>query len=198
MRRLGNAMAAVLMLVGFHTAPASAEETWVLPPGASDAPPVSGGWLDEPHRLESFASFAYGDEGEFATAHLGVDLPVGEGPFSVAPQLVAGAAWNTDDKTVGVYGFDLMGRWHPGGPRRFGVFLEAGAGLQYTGPASLPRTGTHANFRLRAGVGGEVRVADRVDLIAGVGWLHVSNANLLEPNNGHDGPMFYLGVRLGF
>ena len=152
--------------------------------------------------FELYPAFATGDEGEFYTLSLGIDHRPADSPFSISPQLVLGAATNTDDDTVAVLGFDLMGRYHltppPTADAPLAFFVEAGAGVQYTGPTSLPRTGTHANFRLRAGLGGAYRLSPRHALLAGVNLFHVSNANLLEPNNGHDGPFFYLGLRLAF
>ena len=152
--------------------------------------------------FEVYPSFAYGDEGEFLTLSAGIDYRPPQSNFSIAPQLVLGAARNTDEVDVGVFGFDLMGRYHltkpPTAAAPLGLYLEAGAGLQYTGPESFPRTGTHFNFRLRGGVGVSYRLNDCGGLLAGVNWFHVSNGNLLTPNNGHDGPLFYLGLRFGF
>ena len=192
----------LLSILPLAVAAASQAETW-----DADAPVVAAETIDplstsDSLALELYPAFAYGDEGEFATLSVGVDRRFTGTHFSIAPQLVLGAARNTDEETVGVYGFDLMGRYHFTEPLSaaspLGVYLEAGAGLQYTGPTSLPRTGTHFNFRLRAGAGAAYRLTDRCALLGGVNWFHVSNGNLLTPNNGHDGPLFYLGLRLGF
>ncbi|MEM6853844.1 MAG: acyloxyacyl hydrolase [Planctomycetota bacterium] len=145
-------------------------------------------------RPEAFLSFAYGDEGEVLAAHVGAAYefdPVNR--VEVVPQLGVGVAQNTDDDRPAITFFDLQMRWTAWEYEGWEAFLEWGAGLQYVGPESFPRSGTHANGRLRAGAGVRYFLEDRADLIAGVGWLHMSNANVLDVNVGHDGPMFYLG-----
>ena len=192
----------LLLILAFAPAAASQAETWDAGTPVVEMEPSDQGTGSDRLALEVYPAFAYGDEGEFATLSVGVDRRLHDTGFSIAPQLVLGAARNTDEETVGVYGFDLMGRYHFTEPLSaaspLGVYLEAGAGLQYTGPTSLPRTGTHLNFRLRAGAGAAYRLTDRCALLGGVNWFHVSNGNLLTPNNGHDGPLFYLGLRMGF
>ncbi len=158
------------------------------PPPMLDAEPVR--W-----RPEAFIAFAYGDEGEVLAAHVGAAYefdPVNR--VEVVPQLGFGVAQNTDDDRPMISSFDLQMRWTAWERDGWEGFLEWGGGLQYVGPESFPRSGTHANGRLRAGAGVRYFLEDRADLIAGVGWLHMSNANVLDVNVGHDGPMFYLGL----
>jgi hypothetical protein len=149
---------------------------------------------------EMFFAFAYGDEGETYALHVGTEVRpfYDEQDFVVAPQLVFAAANNTDDAWSALTGFDLQLRFYQEPIGNFDWFFEAGAGVQYVGPESYPRSGTHANFRLRAGVGTRYALDDGPDLIAGIGWLHMSNANALQPNVGHDGPMIYLGLNWDF
>ncbi|MEM9419599.1 MAG: acyloxyacyl hydrolase [Planctomycetota bacterium] len=146
-------------------------------------------------RPESFVSFAYGDEGGAVQAHIGASYefdPIYR--VEVVPQLGFGVAQNTDQDRPLITSFDLQMRWTPWEYDGWEAFLEWGAGLQYVGPESMPRSGTHANGRLRAGVGIRYYLEERMDLLAGAGWLHMSNGNALQPNVGHDGPMFYLGL----
>ncbi|MBB6430373.1 acyloxyacyl hydrolase [Algisphaera agarilytica] len=150
-------------------------------------------------RPESFVSFAYGDEGGAVQAHVGASYefdPVNR--VEVVPQLGFGVAQNTDQDRPWITSFDLQMRWTPWEYDGWEAFLEWGAGLQYVGPESMPRSGTHANGRLRAGVGIRYDLEERMDLLAGAGWLHMSNGNALQPNVGHDGPMFYLGLSWRF
>ena len=150
--------------------------------------------------FELYPAFATGDEGEFYTLSLGVDHRPADSPFSISPQLVLGGATNTDDDTV------ARPRLRPDGaattsPRPLPPTppspssSKPARAFSTPAPTSLPRTGTHANFRLRAGLGAAYRLSPRHALLGGVNLFHVSNANLLEPNNGHDGPLFYLGLR---
>ena len=173
-------------------------------------PAVDGGDAAAGWRPEAFASFAWGDEGEVFAVHAGAERWLDDiGGWAVAPQLTLGIAQNTDDDRPLLTGFDLQFRRYLGSaglgggsdgsepeasPGGWRWFLEAGAGAQYVGPESLPRRGTHANFRLRGGVGARYDLNDQLGLIAGINWLHMSNANLLPGNNGHDGPMVYLGL----
>lgn len=165
---------------------------------AADAEVAPEAWEDEASagwRPEAFASFAGGDEGEVFGLHIGAEHWVSEDEgFAVAPQLTLGIAQNTDDDRPLLTGFDLQFRWHRWEVRGWDLFLEAGAGVQYVGPESFPRRGTHVNGRLRGGVGARYALDDRFDLIGGVNWLHMSNANILPENNGHDGPMVYFGL----
>ncbi len=153
----------------------------------------------EPWRTEKFMSFAYGDEGELYTAHFGWEKRFGSSEqYAIAPQFALALAENTDDEIVLVNAFDLVLRQYVYQAEDLGMFLEIAGGLQYTGPESYPRSGTHANFRLRGGAGMNYRLDENLDLLAGVNWFHISNANVLDPNVGHDGPMLYLGLRCSY
>ena len=203
---LGRALLLTLpiLLGGFVTSRAVAEVPATETPSPSPGDPADGPELeDRPEagvwRPESFFAFAYGDEGETYTLHVGAEWnPAESGGFAVAPQLVFGAANNTDDVWSALSGFDLQLRWYQRPIGAWDWFFEAGAGVQYVGPQSYPRSGTHWNGRLRAGVGARYACDDRLDLLMGVGWLHMSNGNALQPNVGHDGPMFYLGISKTF
>lgn len=172
-------------------------EPWAAPNPAETTPsrPVEQEPGNTSWRPEAFLAFAYGDEGEVLSAHVGAAYefdPVNR--VEIVPQLGFGVAQNTDDDRPVISSFDLQMRWTPWEHEGWEAFLEWGAGLQYVGPESFPRSGTHANGRLRAGAGVRYFLEERADLIAGVGWLHMSNGNALDPNVGHDGPMFYLGL----
>ena len=149
-------------------------------------------------RPEAFVSFAFGDEGQLAAAHVGAERMLDDYPkWGIVPQLGLGPGRNVDEDYTVFTSFDLVLRRYVGepAPGEWEMFYEAGAGLQYTGPSSFPSDGTHFNGRLRLGFGGRYIIEDRVDLIAGLNWLHMSNGNAIQPNVGHDGPMFYFGVQ---
>ena len=164
------------------------------PPSAEDAD------LSAPWRPEAFVSFAFGDEGQLASAHVGAERMLDDFPkWGIVPQLGLGPGRNVDEDYTVFTSFDLVLRRYVGepAPGEWEMFYEAGAGLQYTGPSSFPSDGTHFNGRLRLGFGGRYVVEDRVDLIAGLNWLHMSNGNAIQPNVGHDGPMFYFRRAVG-
>ena len=160
--------------------------------------------VQPPPTYELFFAANHGDEGESYAVHLGCLHPVtADSDWSWNPQLLLGGTQNTAEEPSAIAGFDLMLRWTPGQSEpdpadRFDWFVELGAGVQYTGPESFPQFGTHANGRLRAGLGATWQAGDDTYLVAGLGWLHMSNGNVFDVNVGHDGPMGYLGLRFGF
>ena len=185
----------LLLLLSVMHARAQESEPQPLDPPLDLAQPL----LESQWQPESFFAFAYGDEGETYALHVGSEWRGHPNPdFRIAPQLVFAAANNTDDAWSALTGFDLQLRFYQEPVGSLEWFFEIGAGIQYVGPESFPRSGTHLNGRLRAGIGGRYQANDRVDLLAGLGWLHMSNGNALQPNVGHDGPMAYLGVSVDF
>jgi opacity protein-like surface antigen len=163
---------------------------------AAGAAPGPG--LDAGHpRLEVFAGPSSGDEGNLFAGHVGLEFVAAEAlGFAVAPQFGIASSDNVDDDQGVIASLDLMLRWYPLRLGRFSTFIEAGPGIQYAGSTSFPASGTHANFRLRAGIGARWQVAERWDVTAGYNWLHMSTGNVLEPNVGHDGPIYTLGAAM--
>lgn len=202
-------VAVALGLLGLPMAGRCVAQAAEPPPGSADPPAPS--WVDEPAyppgeridsgpasspwRPEAFVAFATGDEGEVLAAHVGAAYlfdPVNR--VEVVPQLGFGVAQNTDDDRPLISSFDLQFRWTKWERDGWEVFFEGGGGLQYVGPESFPRSGTHFNGRLRAGVGARYELEERFEFIGGINWLHMSNGNALPNNVGHDGPMFFLGL----
>jgi hypothetical protein len=146
-------------------------------------------------RMEGYVMRASGDEGRLAGAHLGMEFVAAERlGVTVTPQIGLARGRNVEDDLSLISSADLQVRWYFLRLSRFGLFVDAGAGIQYSATRSLPASGAHFNFRLRAGVAGRVRLTPRWDLLAGYNWLHMSTANVLIPNVGHDGPMHFVGA----
>ncbi|MEO0973799.1 MAG: acyloxyacyl hydrolase [Pseudomonadota bacterium] len=146
-------------------------------------------------KLDTFIVGANGDEGDLVAAHVGLEYTAAPRlGITVAPQLSVSRAQNTQDDTVAIVAADIQLRWYGLRAGRLASFIEAGAGAQYTGQRSFPASGTHFNFRLRAGLGARVAVTPRWEVLSGYNWLHMSNGNALTPNVGHDGPMYFIGA----
>ena len=54
------------------------------------------------------------------------------------------------------------------------------------------------NFTPQIGFGGTVRIDDRLRLMAGVRWFHVSNGQTADSNPGVDMIAGYLGLTMPF
>ncbi len=146
-------------------------------------------------RLDTFVATGNGDEGEFRGAHVGVEfLAAPRMRVSITPQ--AGLLWaqNVEGNESLLAALDLQFRWYYLEWEAAALYLEGGGGLQYTTPKSFPATGTHLNGRLRFGAGARIALPAGLRLVGGYNWLHMSNGNALDPNVGHDGPMYYLGL----
>ncbi|MBI1372792.1 MAG: outer membrane beta-barrel protein [Phycisphaera sp.] len=106
-----------------------------------------------------------------------------------------------NDNSAGV-GFNLLGRWHflKRNDDKIKVFVEAGAGLAYFNDNTPGPEGTHFNFTPQGGVGVKWRFADNIGLIAGVRYLHISNANIhgSDRNPGIDSIGGYGGLTIDF
>ncbi len=75
-------------------------------------------------------------------------------------------------------------------------YVDGGAGLQQQ---STEFSGyRHFNFRLLAGVGGMLRISDRVSMMGGIRYLHISDGGIKGGGGGYDGPMFYTGAMFRF
>jgi hypothetical protein len=75
------------------------------------------------------------------------------------------------------------------------LFLDVSSGPMQASN-EVPIGGTHFNFITRAGVGMTHRVDERIELIVGLHWFHISNARLHgeDENPGNDGIEAYVGL----
>jgi len=94
-------------------------------------------------------------------------------------------------------GLDLLLRWHflNSDDHRFSLFAEGGAGLLWL-DSNFPVSGTRQNFTPQAGVGVMWEALENVNLMGGVRWHHISNADKTgsDRNPGYDGVMIFAGL----
>jgi hypothetical protein len=105
------------------------------------------------------------------------------------------ASQDPDDAWGG--GGGALLRWHFLQRERFTIFAEAGCGLLAT-DGRLPSEGTEINFTPRVSVGATVELNATTQLLARVGWLHVSNAQTGDENSGIDALAVGLGLSFAF
>jgi len=105
------------------------------------------------------------------------------------------------DDSAGI-GFNLLARWHllKNGDETLALYIEGGAGLAQFNHRTPGPEGTHFNFTPQAGVGVKWKCADRIGIIAGVRYLHISNANIDggDRNPGIDAIGGYGGITIDF
>jgi hypothetical protein len=63
----------------------------------------------------------------------------------------------------------------------FSVLIDFGPGLMET-DHRFPASGTDFNFFFKTGVGAQIHLSDRTDLLTGVRYLHISNARMDGPD----------------
>ena len=90
----------------------------------------------------------------------------------------------------------MMFRWHFYRIERFSIYLEGGAGFQQA-TTEFP-SDSHFTFRPQAGMGATLRIDEKIFLMGGARWLHISNAGTSDINEPWDGAMVYLGLMFSF
>jgi hypothetical protein len=131
----------------------------------------------------------------------------------IVPSATVGAGWYARDTfaigiEAGGYGF-LHGTGHdtPGvnlsaflrhhfiDTPRYTVYFDVFFGPTYT-DTKTPGGGTHLNYLTRFGVGSTVPIDERLDLMAGIRWFHLSNANIHgeDENPSLNGVQYYVGL----
>lgn len=149
-------------------------------------------------RFETYGSAVGGDpgKGEMYALHAGVEYFLRD-YLALSTTLFGAYVRSGIDDNGGAGGFDLVLRRHVPGSADDSVslFVDAGAGCQQQSTNfSGPR---HFNFRLIVGVGATFALGDRWGLIAGIRYLHISDAGIEGGGGGYDGPMGYAGVTFG-
>ena len=150
--------------------------------------------------FQTNAAAAIGDKkGDQFDLHTGVGYFFADG-WSFNVEVLGGTVDPRDDDKGVVGGFDLLLRWHflrDQQAGRWSLYLASGAGFQQAS-TNFP-SDSHHNFRLNfLDLGGTLNVHDNIDLMAGVRYLHVSNAGTSEHNDGLDAAMPYAGLMIGF
>ena len=152
---------------------------------------TQGSWL-----VEAFGAAGVGDgDGSLYTGHLSVTWFFADG-LGVAAQPFAGYIDGEFDDTA-VAGLDVLLRWFPVREKSWALFLEGGSGAHYAFPDSFPDGGSHFNFRPMAGLGVLAQLGP-VTASAGARYLHISNGNITQPNQGWDGFLLHAGLAIPF
>jgi hypothetical protein len=102
-----------------------------------------------------------------------------------------------DDAVAG--GVGLRFRHHFLIRDRFTLFADAGGHL-FEADSRVPRRGTNFNFTTDAGVGATFRLRERLHLITGIHYFHLSNARISgkEQNPGINAVEGYVGLMFHF
>jgi hypothetical protein len=119
--------------------------------------------------------------------------------FSVNAEARTLYADQDDGRDTTVYALDLLIRHHLVRGDGWSLFVNASAAVSQS-LYRIPAGGTHFNFMEEAGVGATYRVADRVHLIGGVRYWHLSNARIEggDRNPALNGFGGYLGLMFTF
>lgn len=90
-------------------------------------------------------------------------------------------------------------RWHFLKRENWSLFADMGIGVLGT-TDHVPPDGTSLNFMPRAGLGFTRQIDERLRLIGGVRWHHISNARTRgdERNPSRDAPQVYVGLVVPF
>lgn len=96
-------------------------------------------------------------------------------------------------------GLDLTLRYHFFQLDRFTLFGDLSGGIAQANRI-VPPGGTYFNFTAQLGIGATWRIAERVDLVAGFNYFHLSNAAIRGINRNPDlnAAQPYLGVMFRF
>ncbi|MGF1602910.1 MAG: acyloxyacyl hydrolase [Thermosynechococcaceae cyanobacterium] len=89
---------------------------------------------------------------------------------------------------------DLIGRWHILREKNWSFFVDGGAGIIGTTSRVPLVGGSRFNFTPQVGGGLSFKLPKQRRLLVGVRWLHISNADLYEPNTGLDSVYGWVGV----
>jgi hypothetical protein len=151
------------------------------------------------HTWQTYASVAAGDygKGEMYALHVGYGYFLWDYLSVNVDLLGAYIRSGIDDNGVAA-GLDVILRRHFSwvDDDRWSLYVDGGGGLQQQ---STEFSGyRHFNFRLMAGIGGMLHLTDRVSMMGGARYLHISDGGIKGGGGGYDGPMFYIGAMLPF
>lgn len=100
-----------------------------------------------------------------------------------------------DSQDVIIGGLGLLLRWHFLARERFSLFLDGGGSITDANVA-FPSGGTHFNFTGKIGLGASLRLDERMHLIGGARYFHLSNGQIRksDDNPGYDGIQIWAGL----
>ena len=150
-------------------------------------------------KWQAYGSLACCDDGkgEMYAFHIGYGYFFLD-DFSVNVDVLGSYIRSDIDDDGAAIGLDLIFRRHQykSPDNQWSLFVEAGSGLQkqstnYAGNRTF-------NFRLLAGGGATVRIAEKARLMGGMRYLHISDAGIEGGGGGFDGFQFYAGSMFPF
>jgi hypothetical protein len=136
-----------------------------------------------------------GTSGDLGIANLGAHWFVADGLSFGAFVEAIYASQDPDDAFGG--GAGLLARWYFLREERFTLFFEGGCGFVVF-DNETPPGGTNFNLTPRLGGGATLRLSDTAQLVARVGWFHISNAQTGDENPGYDSIAIGAGVSFAF
>jgi len=151
------------------------------------------------HKWQIYGSALVGDsgKGEMYALHLGYGyFPWKRTSVNVD---IFGAYINSGIHDNGVAGgFDFIIRRHffTFEDERYSFYGDIGGGLEQQ--STYFAGNRKFNFRVMAGFGGTVRISDKVRLMGGARYLHISDAGIEGGGGGYDGIQFYFGGMFPF
>ncbi len=95
------------------------------------------------------------------------------------------------------FGTDFSFQWRHQLSVSFAPYFELGGGVQYAAGTPFPAHGSRWTFTINVGAGFLMPVTQNLELNTALRYLHMSNANVVEKNAGHDAYHFFVGVRWG-
>lgn len=178
------------------------EEPVALATAADDDPFEQGDWI-----WTMYGGGSWGDEaGDVYTLRLGVGYHLLDnvsfnfeavGAFADGDPSNVNLGAQTRDAAGG--GLDFIIRWHWLRQEQFSLYIDGGCGF-IVFDKEWPGHGTNFNFTPQIGMGFTFELSDRLMLMAGARWYHISNARIKGYNNnvGYDAGMAYIGLMWPF
>jgi hypothetical protein len=167
-----------LLLLLCASAPASAQDA------ASDDPFAARGWHFEAHTLAALEAWNYNESHEELYGLTeGITYGLRDGVVLTASQRVCYVSQRANDTWVLALTVGVRPRVYKKG--RLSIYVDGAVGISDAAIATPPR-GTRFNYLALGGGGAVVRLRPRVSGIAGLQWIHLSNAGLKSPSRNPD------------
>jgi hypothetical protein len=114
-------------------------------------------------------------------------------------EIHAARVFQESPRNAFLQGFTPIVRFHARRPDPWGLYVEGGPGVSWS-DTQVPLRGTRFNYLLLAGTGVSRRLGPQSQVMAGVRWLHISNAGREGRHRNPDiealGP--YVGLTIAF
>jgi hypothetical protein len=176
-------------------APVRAADDSITPSRPPAAFP-KGTWDVQATGTSAWEFYPY-DHEKLATGSAGIGYYLADNFAATLTVPVSHVRQSTRDATM--VGLDLSLRYHFLQRDRFTLFADLTGGLAQA-THIVPPGGTYFNFTAQLGLGATYRLADHLDLAAGVHYFHLSNAAIRGINHNPDlnAAQPYVGVMFRF